>query len=1545
MSALAAAFPPHWLMYASLTCYPPRQHPIEIDVFVVTDDRVLLLELKDLNGTLTAKGDKWLLNGAPRGRSPVALLAEKARKVKGLIGGRIAPLAKISVDFRVVLTGTATRDNLLDADKRYCWTLPEACSIVTRANRQRLLGTCTLLSVTPCRLEQDFGRLLGDPRLFAAREDSWDGYVRDEQNLFVHPRGAWRDHRVQQARDARMKALLRSWRFDKLPANLNSGEMRRLVADREIRVIAHLRDCESWIVERGCVLTPAGAPKDEILTDHFELFDLPGQWTPMRRYLERHRESLTADQRISLVATLLNIFAELHAKGIAHRDLGAACIWVGSPTRLALTGLMSAQVPQDTSVFEWLPLLRGYGPDLPEDLAPDTAGSARQRDVYLLGAVASEVLLDTPWTGSVPEGANDTLSMASAVLTKATAQDPKARYEDAQQFAAAFGDVFSDPPKGNDPSRLDAYETEVLPLVAWRPPGPTTSRGGKVAYESLSASDDRVHVKLWTGLQRGTSDALNLTMLTLFEAAARLKTSPVPGLPMVEAAALSPIGPFVVTRHVDGTPLADWTAPDLFAAAQVIEQLCQAIIALHDLGATHGDLSPSNVLVRTTSDPVELTVIDLFDLSPTGIGRVRNLAWAPADWELQSDLQIDRFAVCKIAKCVLESVAVAGDRQLFDLCTAELERSTIETLEPLLDAARAVLRRREQPPADHITVFAPNLAMSELSGDDGLLWTNVTSGARGVRTYTVTSLDRRLTFHLRNGVVEDCRFDQLSFWDLSAVRRQVQIPLRLSLRRGASPHGFDVLARRLEAAAASSAPPPSPSMSLAVGELWQRSIEVEGDLAPEVVITGRAAELGMEGAYTYEAERPFDFDGEADVEVRALVQGRMRTIGRLDVGRLSDSVLVVLRGTRPLMAGETIFLVDRLARISLDRRRRAVMRIMRRESAVPDLLEYFEPGVAKTATMFDVSVSNEDLEKYKLNSGQRRAFRDVLATGPVGLLQGPPGTGKTRFIAALAHWLVTKGGARKILLASQSHEAVNNAAEELIKFFGRYGGRLDLLRIGARGLTDRLRPYHTTSLREGFEQRFIVSLKARLAAVATAIGVSRALVHDLVDIEIDLVAPARRLERIDETLTKPDIEAGELQRLRQARRTQTRPFLMNATRRLGREVAADETPSSVVSEAQLRCIDRHPLSSPADVEAALRVIELGNEWVDTLRSGHRNFDEFLAKTRTIVTGTCVGLGQTRVRLEATSFDWVIVDEAARCTSSELAVPLQLGRRILLVGDHLQLPPHIPHDLQAVLREELSELSDEERQRSDFERAFTSSYGREVGRILDEQYRMPEGICQLVSEVYYAPQGVKLETSEDREPDTRFQTALPQALQTETTWVDTSKNSNATEGRKNRNRDTWNDAEVEAILKILHQIHGAKSFAEPLTRSEDPAIGVICMYKAQKHRLEQAFAEHPFSEAFRRSVKIDTVDAYQGKQNKIIIVSLVRNNRERRPGHVGSNNRCNVALSRAQERLVIVGAADMWRSERCRSSMRAVLERVAAGKGGASAVIPAGELEG
>ena len=271
---------------------------------------------------------------------------------------------------------------------------------------------------------------------------------------------------------------------------------------------------------------------------------------------------------------------------------------------------------------------------------------------------------------------------------------------------------------------------------------------------------------------------------------------------------------------------------------------------------------------------------------------------------------------------------------------------------------------------------------------------------------------------------------------------------------------------------------------------------------------------------------------------------------------------------------------------------------------------------------------------------------------------------------------------------------------------------------------------------------------------------------------------------------------------------------------------------------------------------------------------------------------------------------MIVDEAARCTSGELAVPLQMGSRVVLVGDQLQLRPMVDREVQIALREEMRGIPRHELERSDFERAFASPYGRRNSMVLDEQYRMAPAISDTVSEIFYRPHDVELKPSEDREPDGAF-ADLPADLAPQMAWFDTAGMPGSVESERNDGRDVWNEAEIEGVLAILTRIAGEAALADELSRRAEPAIGVICMYSEQKRRLEREWSQRPFPEAFRRAVTIDTVDAYQGKENAIVIVSLVRSNKQRKPFHVGSANRCNVALSRARERLYVVGDSDMW----------------------------------
>jgi len=1523
VEALAKAFPVNWLMFASLNAFPANSAPIEIDLLVVMDDRVVLFELKDWNGPLTAKGDMWV-HGKPQ-RSPVQLGNEKAKKVKSILRNQ-GQLGRFYVDSRVILTGTSTRD-LLPADEiPHVLTLEEAKLLGNKKDRDRLLGTVKLQNVKPNMLVKDFDKVLGNPAYFQPMKMSWDGYNVTDEDFFVHRKDIWREHRTQLAKEERIKGLLRLFRFDNLPVGLNEPKGRRLIADRELKAVAYLSEHGSWMAERG-ILKSVGSLPDEVLTEHYQLLAVPPGWTTLRRYLQRNGSDLMGEQRVDIMHTLTSMVAELHDRGVAHRDIGGDAVWLGEPTNMTLTGFFSARLPDDQSVSDYLEVLGTYA-----EAEPDWGGltaTAKQRDVRSLGLIMRELAEIEGEDESLPPGWMDVAEKAAA--------SPDSRYEDARQLADALGELRTPSGPTVDQSRLDEFETVAIPYIAYPPAGTPSNGSGSTRYDSTHSSG-KVVVKVWNGIQRGNAHR-DHSLLALLEVAATLKAVPQPGVAHVVDSGLSSVGPFVVTRWVEGISLASFKAPDNNALLEVLHDLVAAVSSLHSRGLAHGDLHPDNVIVGT--DHV-VTLIDLLDMSRTDGGRVRSMAWVPDDHERKSDQEIDRFAVCKMIIALAERTTGADFPNVLDAAREELGRHTVETLDTLLEAITIEQERRARPPLRSFEVQHPGLTATQLRGVDDILWVLAHKTPSGLDVLWITGPTTRLLLRMRDGQVDHIEVVDSSFNDLG---RGQSVRMALTLKSGPS-YGIqelveylrgvvtvqptaaevdeDVVEEKDEVDFYDDEPPEPESLGSApldIARMWVRSAELEEDSVLRVRIDRRIPDIGNSATYYYEAAKPLEFEDDDTVEVR-LGGFSGRFIGYLDVPNCDSRRLAVRDLRSPVAEGEFVALVDRRDRVSKERRRKAVERITRRSSVIANLIDFFDPTKDASEILYEKPTSLEKISSYQLNDGQRAAFRSLVEVGPVGLLQGPPGSGKTKFIASLAHWLLKDGGARRVLVASQSHEAVNNVLEELLKTYRKHGGYADLLRVGSRGATERVRPYQARSLRDRHRVRFENGLKTRVAHAASAVGIPKQFVQDIINVDMKLGTLKRSIE-MARAAAIGDVAQNERRRSGARIRTLSKAFSREATRLLERDVGEDP---AEIATALLEAFDAvraaHPKVSPSDLVTVQQLIALAHEWKDTLSSGHRNFDEFLAKTRRVVAGTCVGLGQSQIRLDQGTFDWVIVDEAARCTSGELAVPLQLGSRVILVGDQRQLRPMVDRYVQKSLKVEFPDAG-AALEKTDFERAFESHYGRRNAQVLDEQYRMVPVISDLVSDTFYAPYGVKLKPSKDRKQDAAF-AELSDDLATPVVWFDTKDMPGATERDRNAGRDIWNEAEIATVMSILHRLSKETALVDTLSKRGEPAIGVICMYSEQKRRIEREWSQQAYPEEFRRIVVIDTVDAYQGKENEVVIVTLVRSNNERKPGHVGRENRCNVAMSRAKERLYIIGDSSMWSDPRCRSPMRTVL---------------------
>jgi superfamily I DNA and/or RNA helicase len=166
-------------------------------------------------------------------------------------------------------------------------------------------------------------------------------------------------------------------------------------------------------------------------------------------------------------------------------------------------------------------------------------------------------------------------------------------------------------------------------------------------------------------------------------------------------------------------------------------------------------------------------------------------------------------------------------------------------------------------------------------------------------------------------------------------------------------------------------------------------------------------------------------------------------------------------------------------------------------------------------------------------------------------------------------------------------------------------------------------------------------------------------------------------------------------------------------------------------------------------------------------------------------------------------------------------------------------------------------------------------------------------------------------------------ALPSDLDKALVWVETdSLGVQGFQQSEQNGTSLTNPAEADLIMTLMKLWADCDDFCEWLETqtAHTRPIGIICTYAAQRDLLRKKLQIASLSVQFKSSIMIDTVDSYQGKENPIVVLSLVRNNANGpqdygvatiKDGFLSRPNRINVAMSRAMDRLVIVGAKGRW----------------------------------
>jgi DNA polymerase III delta prime subunit len=314
------------------------------------------------------------------------------------------------------------------------------------------------------------------------------------------------------------------------------------------------------------------------------------------------------------------------------------------------------------------------------------------------------------------------------------------------------------------------------------------------------------------------------------------------------------------------------------------------------------------------------------------------------------------------------------------------------------------------------------------------------------------------------------------------------------------------------------------------------------------------------------------------------------------------------------------------------------------------------------------------------------------------------------------------------------------------------------------------------------------------------------------------------------------------------------------------------------------------------------------DWIEKLRNpsekDRQDLKQIYIDNANVIGITCVQAASFDFSKNFPSFDAVIIDEVSKCTPPELLIPALKGRKLVLVGDHRQLPPMFNQSTIDDIAEDIGCTGDELSfiKESLFKILFEKADDG-IKKMLTTQYRMHPQIMGAINQFYQQKLNCGI-----LEADTRRAHHLAGDTIKENNhilWVKTPVGQGFEEGKQGTSR--LNVKEIDAIELLCEQMETA--WRPKMVEGEPPKeIGIITFYGAQLNAIKDRIAAERFPSL---SIRTGTVDIFQGMERPVIIVSTVCNNIRGDIGFAKEPERVNVAFSRAQELLIVVGCHDLF----------------------------------
>lgn len=261
---------------------------------------------------------------------------------------------------------------------------------------------------------------------------------------------------------------------------------------------------------------------------------------------------------------------------------------------------------------------------------------------------------------------------------------------------------------------------------------------------------------------------------------------------------------------------------------------------------------------------------------------------------------------------------------------------------------------------------------------------------------------------------------------------------------------------------------------------------------------------------------------------------------------------------------------------------------------------------------------------------------------------------------------------------------------------------------------------------------------------------------------------------------------------------------------------------------------------------------------------------------------CTLVGASHPVLRGRKFKTVFIDEAAQSLEAACWIPMLRAHRIILSGDHCQLPPTIKSNeaAKAGLAVTL------------FERGIEKH--PQVASLLQVQYRMHEAIMNFPSKWFYDNKLIA-------HPSVKTGLLKPHHLPVE--FIDTA-GCGFTEKQDPETLSRFNEEEAARVIREVEKL--VEDVGADEWREQQITLGIITPYRAQVDYLNKLTEASSLLEPLHKLITIHTVDAFQGQERDAIVISFVRSNEKAEVGFLADIRRTNVAMTRARKKLIMVG---------------------------------------